>query len=99
MAGGGARLDVVVDAQGPDASIEFLVFLRGRFSLGLDLCFALAVGSFGFFEDVDQMLALEGGQQGLIAHSGLIDRLTLLTTLPDLLMTVMVSPTPMTVVV
>lgn len=82
-------------------------------ALGLDLGLALAVGSLGLFEDVDNVLALLGvwvdrSAKGAYRLSPVIARdeggggggrgggmrRTLLTTLPDLLMTVMVSPTP-----
>ena len=97
MAGGCAGLDVVVDAESPDALLE-LLFLQSSISLCLDLCLALAVGGFGLLEDADKVLALEGGQQRLIEEVGGYRRLTLLTTLPDLLITVMVSPTPIVAV-
>jgi len=62
---------VVVQADGFDAVAEFLL-LEGGIALGLDLGLALAVGGFGFLEDVDDVLALEdGGRQ----YDGLGSRL------------------------
>jgi hypothetical protein len=52
-----ARLDIVVEADGPDALAE-LLRLVGSLLLGLELCFALAVGGLGLLEDADEVLAL-----------------------------------------
>jgi hypothetical protein len=95
MARRSARLDIVVDAQGPDALIEPLGLVCSLL-LGLDLRFALAVGGLGLLEDADNVLALRTMSAGL--SGGLLLALTLLTTFPDLLITVMVSPTPIAAV-
>lgn len=88
-----ARPHIVVDANIFDALGEFLR-LVGGFLLRLDLGLALAVGGLCFLEDADNVLAL--GWWSVRGLSTIVPyrRLTLLTTLPDLLMTVMVSPTP-----
>tara|TARA_R110002003_G_scaffold62_16_gene5664 strand:- start:11178 stop:11372 length:195 start_codon:yes stop_codon:yes gene_type:complete len=64
MARRSARLDIVVDAQGPDALIEPLGLVCSLL-LGLDLRFALAVGGLGLLEDADNVLALRTMSAGL----------------------------------
>lgn len=71
VAGGCARLDVVIDAEGLDALLELLL-LHGSISLCLDLCFALAVGGFGLLEDADEVLALKAVSSRLIAYGMVI---------------------------
>lgn len=89
-----AGLDIIVDADGFDALCEFLR-LVGRFFFSLDLGLALAVGGLCLLEDADDVLALgKWSVRGLSTITIPYRRLTLLTTLPDLLMTVIVSPTP-----
>lgn len=92
-----ARLSIVVDAQGFYA-ISGLFLSQSRISLCLDLCFALAICRLGFLEDVDDVLALRAVSNPAYRVVSPYRRRTLLTTLPDLLMTVMVSPTPIAVV-
>lgn len=97
MAGGSARSSIVVELECLHAIAELLLLCEGSIALRLDLSFALAVGRLGLLEDIDNVLAL--CRHSLVdghvnVHTGGV--LTLLTTLPDLLMTVMVSPTPMT---
>lgn len=100
-----ARLDIIVDAQGPDTLLELLfleLFLEGDFALSLDFSLALAIGSLGLFKNAKNVLALGVDvSKGVIGSgsSGLsVVGRTLLTTLPDLLMTVIVSPTPIATV-
>jgi hypothetical protein len=93
MARRSTRPDIVVDAEGLGALIQLLQ-LEGGILFGFDLCFALAVGGLGLLEDTDEVLALQRVSDGAYRASVSYRRLTLLTTLPDLLMTVMVSPTP-----
>jgi hypothetical protein len=52
-----ARLDIIVEADRLDALAE-LLRLVGSLLLGLELCFALAVGGLGLLEDADEVLAL-----------------------------------------
>jgi hypothetical protein len=92
--GGSAGTCIVVDANGLEALGQLLLFDCG-IALGLDLCLAFAVGGLGLLEDVDNVLALRAVSTARRAYRVLAyRRLTLLTTLPLLLMTVMVSPTP-----
>ena len=62
---GVVRAGIVVGAPGR----QLLVAGIG-IALGLDLCLALAVGGFGLFEDVDNVLALDGGEGGWLAEKG-----------------------------
>jgi len=77
--------------------MEFLGVVCGLF-FRFDFGFAFAVGGFGFLEDGDDVLALweVGTSVNLVSRkvSYQTGRLTLLTTFPLLLMTVIVSPTP-----
>lgn len=96
---GGVRADIVVQADRLQALAQ-LPLLQGGIPLGLDLSLALAIGGFGLLEDVDDVLGLLWRSVGTRtrrrgASSFMPGPLTLLTTLPDRLMTVMVSPTPM----
>lgn len=56
--GGCARLKVIFDAQRLNALSQGLLLAQGGIALGLDLSLALAVGSFGLFENADNVLAL-----------------------------------------
>lgn len=94
---------IVLDAQRLYAPGELLLF-GGGIALGLDFSLALAVGSLCFLEDAEKMLALREGRW--LVRAAWIEPmagyvlcvLTLLTTLPLLLMTVMVSPSPTAIV-
>lgn len=57
---GSARFIVVVNSESFDALTQFF-FLVGSFALSLDLSFAFTVGRFGFFEGIDNVLALNHG--------------------------------------
>jgi hypothetical protein len=93
VARGCARAGVIVVAERLCALVDLLGVVCGFFFC-FDLGFALAVGGFGFLEDGDDVLALRAVSR-YRTGSSLSARLTLLTTFPLLLMTVMVSPTPM----
>ena len=54
---GGCRSVVIVDGVGFEGAAG-LLFFELELSTGDNFGFALAVGGFGFFEDVDQVLAL-----------------------------------------
>ena len=54
---GGSRLSIVVQAHGLHALLQ-LLRLMGGISLRFNLGFALTVGGFCFFEDIDKVLAL-----------------------------------------
>jgi len=88
------RPDIVFNAQRLDTLAQGLLLAHSSIALGLDLSLALAVGSLCFFEDADNMLALWGSLVTFVSYRQ-SSAPTLLTTFPDLLMTVMVSPTPM----
>jgi len=89
---------IIVDADGLDG-LGQLPLLYGGITLRLDLSLALTVGSLGLLEDVDYVLALERVSTSSCAGLACDGLLTLLTTLPLLLMTVMVSPSPTAMVV
>lgn len=100
MARRGARAGVIVNAQALHALVQ-LLRLKGGLLLRLDLRLALAVGRLGLLEDADNVLALWEVSPRVLSVRvliGSIGALTLLTTFPLLLMTVIVSPTPIAAV-
>ena len=99
---GGARARVVVEAHRLYGITQLLV-LQGGIALGVDFGLALAVGRLCLLEDVDDVLGLQAvsgdAMDAMGASCGSSEGArTLLTTLPERLMTVMVSPTPMVAV-